>query len=90
MARVFADSDFGGPLAITEGPADKVTYYDPNLTIFGRDALVELIKYRDGGWSTYVRAFDGQRSFRVGVAARLEGQQRDDFIRFARDVIENR
>ena len=90
MARVFADSDFGGPLAITENPADKVIYPNPNLTIFGRDASVQLIKYRDGGWSTYVRAFDGQRSFRVGVAARLEGQQRDDFIRFARDVIENR
>ena len=90
MARVFADSDFGGPLAITEGPADKVIYPNPNLTVFGRDASVQLIKYRDGGWSTYVRAFDGQRSFRVGVAARLEGQQRDDFIRFARDVIENR
>ncbi len=90
MARVFADSDFGGPLAITENPADKVIYPNPNLTVFGRDASVQLIKYRDGGWSTYVRAFDGQRSFRVGVAARLEGQQRDDFIRFARDVIENR
>ena len=91
MARVFADSDFGGPLTIIdEGPVDKVTYYDPNLTIFGRDALVQLIKYRDGGWLTEVGAFDGQRSFSVGVAARLEGQQRDDFIRFARDVIENR
>ncbi len=90
MARVFADSDFGAALAITEDSADEVSYADPNLTIFGRDAAVELTKYGDDEWATSVSAFDGRRTFRIDVAAKLEGQRRDDFVRFAKDAIENR
>ncbi len=87
VAMVFADSDFGAPILITEDAVDTVTYFNPNLTIFGRDASVGLTKYRDNEWATSVSAFDGRRASLVRIAAKLNGQQRDDFISFAKDVI---
>ena len=89
IARIYVDSVFGAPLMVTESSVDEVIYLAPNLTVFGRDAEVTLIKHRDGEWATYVSAFDGRREFHVEVAARLEGAQRDEFVRFARDIIEN-
>ena len=89
VARVFSNSSFEAALMVLQYPADTVIFPAANLSIAGREASVKTIRYADGGWSTQVMAFDGNRVFIIEVAARLEGALFDDFVRFARDVVEN-
>ena len=86
--RVYADSVWGAPLVVTKTPVDRVVFNNPNLSIFGRDAVVDLVRYQGSVWSTYVTAFDGQHAYRVEIAAKLEGEEKDEFARFAKDIVE--
>ena len=89
-ASIYAQSTFGAPLMITRVPVDEAKSLNPNLIIFDRNASVIWKKHSGGKWATIVSAFDGSAVYAVEVAAKLEGAQRDEFVRFATDILENR
>lgn len=88
-ASIYAESAFDAPLMVMKWPVDDSRFFNPNLIIFGRDASVVLVKHADGKWATRVLAFDGSVVYKVEVAAKLEGVQKDEFVRFATDILEN-
>ena len=86
-ARVFSDSMYGAALLVQQYPANAVSFDNPTLTIAGRDAAVDWVQYAGGDWATVVTAFDGEVVHVFEVAAKLEGSQRDDLVRFAAEVV---
>ena len=60
----------------------------PNLEIAGHPASVSVVSYTGDVWSTVITAYDGDKAYKIEVSARLEGEDRDRFVGFARDLIE--
>lgn len=88
IGRVYADSMWAAPLVVTKTPVDRVIFHNPNLSIFGQDAVTDQVRYQRDSWATYVTAFDGRYAYRVEVAAKLDGEDKDAFVRFAKNIVE--
>ena len=86
--EVVADTVFGGVLYAEKSEADHVYPDDPNLHILGHDGSVTTRRHADGVWATTVDAFDGSHRYRVTVEKKLEGEERDEFVRMAIAMIE--
>lgn len=86
--EVVADTVFGGVLYAEKSEAGHVYPNDPNLHILGHDASVTTSKYADGVWATTVTAFDGSYRYRITLEKKLEGENRDKFVRMATAMIE--
>ena len=81
---VVSDTKYGGVLYAKKNQFDHVAMVDPNLHVFpGYDAKVSTTKHADGVWVTAVSAFDGWYRYEVGVEKKLEGEERDEFVRMA-------
>ena len=87
IAKVFAESGFGAPLAVMAYPVDDVFFGDPNLTVAGRDAALSLVKHAGGGWATRVAVYDGQYLHVIEAGAKLEGAARERLVRLAWDIV---
>ena len=86
--RIFSESSFGGALLVEESAVSKVHQLGPNLEIAGHPASVSVVSYTGDVWSTVITAYDGDKAYKIEVSARLEGEDRDRFVGFARDLIE--
>ena len=87
-ARYYSMTVFGGAVAIQESKVSDVTSAFSNLTIAGRDALIMHQLHKDHHWVTHISAFDGRTLFLVTADGKLEGNQRDTFIEFCREIAE--
>lgn len=88
--RLYSKSMFNDALLLVEQiDADAFHPRDPNLMIAGRPANVAIARHGDGSWTTTVAGFDGKRVHHVTVETRLDGDEREAFVRFATEVIEN-
>ena len=85
---VVSDTKFGGVLYAETTQYDQVYLDDPNLRILGRDASVTTSRYADGVCATTVTAFDGWYMYEVTLEKKLEGEERDEFVRMAIEMIE--
>ena len=54
----------------------------------GHDGSVTTHRHADGVWATTVVGFDGSHRYQVTVEAKLEGEERDEFVRAAIAMIE--
>lgn len=86
--EVVADTVFGGVLYAEKSEAAHVYPDNPNLHILGHDGSVTTSKYADGVWATTVVAFDGSHMYRITLEKKLEGEERDEFVRMATAMIE--
>ena len=86
--EVHPDTKFGAVLYIEKTQADGMHVHDPNLFIAGHDATVSVGKHDDGVWVTIVNAFDGRHLYRVVLEKKLEGAEREEFVRMATELIE--
>ena len=86
--EVVADTVFGGVLYAEKSESAGVHYDDPNLHILGHDGSLWITRHADGVWSTNVGAFDGSHKYKVTVEKKLEGEERDEFVRMATAMIE--
>ena len=57
-------------------------------TIAGHPANVAWALFENGAWTTTVAGYDGRRVHHVTVEKKLDGAERDRFVRFASDIIE--
>jgi len=85
---VVSDTKFGGVLYAEVSEIAGVHFDDPNLHIMGHDGSVTTYKYSDGPWATAVTAFDGWYKYTVVLEKKLEGEERDEFVRMATAMIE--
>ena len=76
-------------LYVEKSKVAGVHFFFPNLSILGQDAQVSIRKHTDDLWVTDVTAFDGRYEYRVALERRLDGEERDEFVAFAIDLIEN-
>ena len=86
--EVVADTVFGGVLYAGKSEAVHVHFNDPNLHILGHDGSVKTTRHADGVWVTTVSAFDGSHMYHVTVEKKLDGEERDEFVRMATAMIE--
>ncbi len=86
--EVVSDTTFGGVLYAEKTEASHVYPHDPNLHILGHDGTVTTRRHTDGVWATAVVAFDGSYQYEVVLEKRLEGEERDEFVRMATAMIE--
>jgi len=85
---VVSDTKFGGVLYAEKTQVDHVYLHDPNLRILGHDASVTISRHADGVWTTTVTAFDGWYLYKVALEKKLDGEERDEFVRMATLMIE--
>ena len=88
--EVFSETKFGGVMYIEKTQADHFKPHEANLFIAGHDGTVTIGKHADGVWVTNVSAFDGRHLYQVVIEKKLEGTERDEFVRMATDLIEGR
>ena len=88
--EIAESSIFGGLLYAEKSEAVDVKFDNPTLHILGHDAGVWTASYSDGVLSTTLTAFDGRHRYQVTLEShnRLEGEQRDEFVRMATAMIE--
>lgn len=87
--RLYSKSKFGGALLMVEQTrADEFFPREPNLTIAGRPGNVLWTLHGNGVWTTTVAGFDGRNVHHVTVETKLEGSERDEFVRFATGIVE--
>ena len=87
--RLYSRSKFDGALLMVEQTrADAFLPRDPSLTIAGHPGNVLWTLHGNGAWTTTVAGFDGRNVHHITVEAKLEGSERDEFVRFATGIIE--
>ena len=87
--RLYSRSTFDGALLMVEQTrADAFLPRDPSLTIAGHPGNVSWTLHGKGAWTTTVAGYDGRRVHHITVEAKLEGVERDEFVRFATGIIE--
>ena len=89
VVRLYSRSAFDGAvLLVEETEADAFFPRDPNLTIAGHPATVSWSLFENGVWTTTVAGYDGRRVHHITVEKKLDGAQRERFVRLAADIIE--
>ena len=88
--RLYPRSTFDGAvLLVEETEADAFFPREPNLTIAGHPATVSWSLFENGVWTTTVAGYDGSRVHHITVEKKLDGAQRERFVRLAASIIED-
>ena len=89
VVRLYSRSAFDNAvLLVEETEADAFFPRDPNLTIAGHPATVSWSLFENGVWTTTVAGYDGRRVHHITVEKKLDGAQRERFVRLAAGIIE--
>ena len=86
--EVYPVTRFDAVLYVEKIAADAYQPHDPNLSILGHDGSVTTGRHSDGMWVTTVSAFDGRYLYQIVLEKKLEGEEREEFVRMATDMIE--
>ena len=86
--RFYSSTAFGGAMTIEEMEVHNVGVHYPNLQIAQRDAYIMQYLHSEDQWITKLMGFNGSKRFLVIVEAKLDGEEREEFIQFCRDFIE--